>query len=173
MRKFTLSALALASALSAGAAVAQSSSAGYDQLAAAAGVSGEGYSVSVLQRLIEARRDNDQALISLLKAQRDSGVTRSDMGGTSAGAAQFAATLGVEPGRFSLNELARLERAIANEEQEEIDFILSGTIREQGATGASNPGTQQLAAILGLNAADYTLNELTALSVDHTEEDDS
>lgn len=173
MRNFTLSALALASALTAGAAVAQPSSAAYDQLAAAAGVSGEGYSVGILQRLVEARRDNDLELINLLKAQRNSDVTRSDMGGTTGGAAQFAATLGVEPGRYSVNELARLERAIANEEEEEIDFILSGTIREQTSAGANNPGTVQLASILGLNAGDYTLSELSALSVDHTDEDDN
>lgn len=174
MRNFTLSALALASALTAGAAVAQPTSSGYDQLAAAAGVSsGEGYSVGILQRLVEARRDNDLELIGLLKAQRNSDVTRSDMGGTTIGAAQFAATLGVEPGKYSVNELSRLERAIANEEEEEIDFILSGTIREQTSAGANNPGTVQLASILGLNAGNYTLNELSALSVDQTDEDDN
>lgn len=173
MRNFTLSALALASALAAGAAVAEPSPAAYAQLAAAAGVSGDGYSVDILQRLVEARRENDTTLINLLKQQRNSDVSRSDKGGVTAGAAQFAATLGVEPGRYTVSELIRLDRALMDNEDEEADYILSGTNRVEPTAGSSNPGTQQLAAILGLNAADYTLNELSALSVDQTDEDDN
>lgn len=173
MRRFTLSALAIAAALSGGAALAQSVNPGVAQLAASAGVSAEGFTQAQLIRLIQAQEDNDRETIAFILSQRSSDISRSDMGGVTPGAAQLAASLGVEPGRYTVNELIRLERAVEANDDETINFILSGTIREQAGETTANAGALQLAALLGVNAADYSLSELTALYTARYDGDDN
>ncbi|MEF3048622.1 hypothetical protein [Pseudotabrizicola sp. L79] len=163
MRNFAISALVLAAALSGGAAMAQSVSPGVAQLAAIAGVSSEGFTQAQLTRLINAQRDGDQEQINFILSQQSSGVSRSDMGGTSAGAAQLANSLGVEPGRYTLDELLRLDRAMRDDDTATISFIVSGEARKHSSVSGSTAGGQQLAAALGVNAADYSLAELTSL----------
>lgn len=162
MRTFALSALALAAAVAGGAAFAQSVNPGVAQLAASAGVSPEGFTQSQIIRLLQAQQDNDQEAIRFILSQQSSSVSRSDMGGVTPGAVQLANSLGVDASRYTLDELIRLERAKQNNDDEAIRFILSGEVRNQSGIAATNPGAQQLAAALGVNAADYSLAELTA-----------
>lgn len=166
MRILTLSTLALATALSAGVASAQSVNPGVAQLAASAGVSPYAFTQSQLIRLVDAQRNNDAEEIAFILSQSsDNQVARSDMGGDAVSSdAQLAAAAGVAPGLYTVSELQRLITARTNNDDEAVAFILSGENREE-ANPASvvTPGEAQIANILGVDAADYTLAELTAL----------
>lgn len=159
MRIITLTTAALA--LTAGLA---SANPGIDQLAAAAGVSADGFTQTQLVQLLDAQRDNDTQRVQFILSQAGAGtVAISNMGPTGASSdAQLAAKAGVEPGRFTVNELERLILADRENDTQTRAFILSGQNRVE-ATGTITPGMQQLAATLGVNAADYTLLELTEM----------
>ncbi len=170
MRILILSTLAVATTLSAGMAAASS---GLDQLAASAGVSANDFTAAQLIQLRDAQRDNDQERISFILSQAGTGtVTRSDMGSSEISQnAQLAASAGVAPGLYTTGELQVLIEAKRDNDIERARFILSGENRKGASpTSAVSPGKAQLAAALGLNAADYSLAELARL---HAEQIDS
>ena len=74
----------------------------------------------------------------------------------------MALALGVEPGRFTTAELMQIEEAKHENDRFRLDAILSGATRQTADHGVT-PGKVQLAALVGVNAADYTLAELTAM----------
>ena len=161
MRTLMISAAALA--LSAGVALANP---GIDQLAAEAGVSPNGYTQNQLIQLLEAQRDDDTARAAFIMSQAgQNGVIRSDMGaGSVSNDAQLAALAGVEPGVYTINELQRLIEAKADNDNQEVNFILSGENRAEAApANVVTPGQAQLAATLGVDASQYTLAELTQM----------
>lgn len=166
MRILTLSTIALVSALGAGVASANS---GIDQLAASVGVSANGFTQAQLIQLKIAQRDNDQQRIDFILSQvRGSNVSVSNKGDVAISQdAQLAANAGVAPGLYTANELQRLIVAKRNNNDEAVNYILSGASREGGeAAGTVSPGKAQLAGALGLNPNDYTLSELVTLSGD-------
>lgn len=171
MRKFTLSALAVVAALTGGAAIAQTVSPGSAQLALSAGVEPGQFSDAQLIRLIDAQRNNDREEINFILSQRGADVSRSDFGGVSAGAAQLAASVGVEPGALPLNDLVRLDRAQFEDDDVTAAYILSGKSGSGSVNAATNAGARQLAALLGVNPADYTVAELVALGTDQNDND--
>lgn len=162
MRNLVLSAFALATAISGGAAIAQPANPGLAQLAASVGVSADGFTAAQLIRLNDAQKEGDQTAIAFILSQRAGGVSRSDMGGATPGAAQFAANLGVAPGKYTVSELIQLDQAVKDGDAQAAAFITTGTNRAPAASSAS-AGAAQIAALLGVNAADYSLNELVAL----------
>ena len=172
MRKLTLTIAALATALTAGVVSAQTVNPGVAQLAASVGVSPSVFSASQLIRLEQAQRDNDQQTINFIIGQARGTVSRSDKGATvSAGDAQLARIAGVEPGLYTTAELVRLIDAQRDNDNEEVDFILSGTNRAtETPSSVVSPGKAQLAAGLGLNPADYTLAELSKLYAESIEQ---
>ncbi len=134
-------------------------SAGEAQLALAAGVEPGRLSKADLLALIEAKRDNDAAATAFYL----SGANQSsNVGNDNAGAAQLALSLGVEPGRFTTAELLEIQDAKRDNDQFRINAVLSGATRDSGDRGVT-PGKAQLAALVGVNAADYTLAELVAM----------
>ena len=162
IRKLTLSALVLA-AIS-GTALAASPQAGLNagdvQLALSAGVEPGRYSRAELIAILDAKRDNEPAKAEYYL----SGANRAAITGDAAGWAQLAASLGVEPGRFTPAELLRLKEAYSDNDQEEVAFILSGDNRRAANPAeAVTPGEAQLAASIGVDPAQYTLAELVAL----------
>jgi hypothetical protein len=169
MRTLTLSAIALATALTAGMAVAQPVNPGVAQLAAEAGVSPMGYTQNQLILLINAQRNSDDDEIAFLKAQANKSMTASTMNGYNAGAAQLAADVGVEPGKYFINELTRLERFQTRNSSDGEAFILSGANRASAEPASVvTPGKMQIAAALGVNPAHYTLSELALLQADQS-----
>lgn len=168
MRTFMISAAALA--LSAGIAAANP---GLDQLAAQAGVSANDYTQAQLIQLLDAQRDNDAERVRFIMSQAGNGaVVRSDMGAGSASTdAQLAAAAGVEPGRFTINELQLLIEAKRDNDMQMTNFILSGQNRTNGnPANVVTPGQAQLAALLGVDASQYTLAELSALYADQIDD---
>lgn len=160
---------ALALTLAAGAVQAQSVNPGVEQLARSAGV--DGLSIAQLIQLQEARRDNDAARIDFILSQAGAGASRAQdfdaSSAPSAGLAQMEAALGVTTGRYTAAELIQLTEARKEKNDAKFAFILSGENRA-AAPDASvvSPGKAQLAATLGVNAADFTLAELVAMMAD-------
>ncbi|WP_116087086.1 hypothetical protein [Tropicimonas sp. IMCC34011] len=82
---------------------------------------------------------------------------------------QLAASVGVEPGVYSLSELTILKQALDDNDQQTVKYILDGNIkndrtysfRDAQAYGAG--AKAQLASQLGVSSADHSLNELVIL----------
>lgn len=133
------------------------------QLAGAAGVAANEYTAAELQNIIDARRDNNQTAVSFYVSHGN----RAEAGGDAGN--QLAKLAGVEPGKYSTNELQRLINAREKNNADEVRAILTGATRDSAdAVGVVTAGKAQLAASLGLNAADYTLAQLTALDYART-----
>lgn len=161
--KSLLASAAVLAALS-GAALASSPvpgvTAGDAQLALTAGVEPGRYSRAELIRIIEAKRDNDNTAVQYYLSGANRGSAPAN---DSAGAVQLALTAGVEPGVYSVAELIQIIEAKRENDTELLNFILSGENR-QGERAGISPGKAQLAATLGVNAADYTLAELVSMT---------
>ncbi|QBY01859.1 hypothetical protein E2K80_14930 [Rhodophyticola sp. CCM32] len=81
--------------------------------------------------------------------------------------AQLAASVGVEPGVYTTSELIQLSNALADDDAITVNHILrDGRETVSTQNSVTNQGDQQLAAFLGVNAADYTTAELTAMYID-------
>ena len=115
MRKSALI-VGLAAALSAGAVSAQGVSPGIAQLAAQAGVDAAHYSADEVIALWNSKRDNDAAAPYAAPAHGvASNVTLSSGGAAiSAGHAQLAAQLGVDPAEYSIGQIIALKDARAD-----------------------------------------------------------
>ena len=88
---------------------------------------------------------------------------------------QLAASVGVEPGRYTLTELVELKAAMDDDDATRIAFLtrdrraLTSTqsidpAPSQG-TGIS-PGQRQLARSMGVDPAEYSAAELAAMKLD-------
>ncbi len=84
---------------------------------------------------------------------------------------QLAASLGVEPGAYSVAELAALQNAIEDRDHQRIEMILGGgsIVSTQGRAGA---GQAQLAAQLGVEPGAFDVPELIELRIAYEENDD-
>lgn len=78
------------------------------------------------------------------------------------GDVQRAALLGVQPGKYTPSELSQLEDAQKDGDSLRWDYITSGTDR-MVPNESGNAGKAQLAAILGVDNATHTLNQMTYL----------
>lgn len=160
IRNLAASALILAALT--GAAAASSAQPGLNagdvQLALSAGVEPGRYSRVELINIIEAREQGETTRLNYFL----SGANRAST--ASVGNDQLAAAAGVEPGRFTTNELHRLITAQDEGDRAEVQFILSGANRvEANPAEVVTPGEAQLAARIGVDPAEYTLSELVAL----------
>ncbi|QIE42741.1 hypothetical protein [Meridianimarinicoccus aquatilis] len=105
---------------------------------------------------------------------------------TAPGTAQYAANLGVNAEQFTLSELVALDKALEDNNRTGANFILSqagsdvnydqlqaGQISDPNAaplvtrasstSSTSTAGKSQIAATIGVDPADFTLNELVGL----------
>jgi hypothetical protein len=162
-RKLTASALVLATL--SGAALAASAQPGINagdvQLALSAGVQPGEYTRAELINIIEARKQNDDTRLSyfLSGSNRSSGNTLSGPG-----IDQLAAAAGVEQGLYTANELQQIIKSKADGDDDVIRFILSGENRKAANPAeVVTPGEAQLAALIGVDPAQYTLAELVAM----------
>ncbi len=155
----TLTAAVLA--LAAGTSLASAASPGIQQMANQAHVSADAYTPAEIARLIEAQREGDAETV---RAILNHAITDGSNTVGSAANAQFEGLLGVEPGRYTTAELVALERAQLDNDPRAAAYILTGANRAAPAdASAVTPGEAQIAARLGVNPADYTLNELGAM----------
>lgn len=140
---------------------------GTDQLARQLGVAPGAYTVSQLMQLQSAKDDNDSTRFNFILSQSGVEASRnsSDIGSVNAGAAQIAAQLGVSASAYSLSDLVRLQNAVRDNDSQTVQFILNGSNNGNvsGDVGTVNPGKTQLAAALGVNAADYSTADLASM----------
>ena len=81
-----------------------------------------------------------------------------------AGSAQLAANLGLDPAKYTLAELSIIDSARKAKNDDLAAFYTSGRNRDiRGGIGEVGEGKAQLAASLRVNAADYSLSDLTRL----------
>ena len=141
--------------LASGASFAQSVSPGNVQLAASAGVEPGVYTTAQMIQIIEARREGDARQLAFLLSQSSPVATRTDFTATVTSAA---------PEGLSVVEQIQLQEARREHDNTSQTFILTGTNR-RAPLGASvvTPGEAQLAALIGVDPADYTLAELVAM----------
>ena len=131
IKTFTATA-AIALSVFAGAATAQSVNPGKQQLADELGVEVTDFTTAQLITLEGAVRENDDEMIRFILSKAGGVTARADFsdGVVTAGDVQLARIAGVEPGRYTTEELVRLKAAQDNNEDETIAFILSGETRE-------------------------------------------
>ena len=143
---------------------------GADQLALSLGVQPGALTASELTQLQAAVNDEDQDRVQFILDRAAGKVTRADTSGAdfNSGKAQIAAQVGVDAASFSTNDLIRLKDAIQANDRETVAFILNGSDNGDVANdrGTVTPGKAQLAASLGVSAADYTTAELSKLYLD-------
>jgi hypothetical protein len=88
------------------------------------------------------------------------------------GHAQMAASLGLDAAQYSLAELAVITEARRANEDGTESFYLAGANRDsRGGVGEVSLGKSQMAASLGVNAADFSLAELVQLQQARSDND--
>ncbi len=115
-------------ALTATAGVASAQSAGHDQLAAQLGLNGAQFTTAELTSISDARRDGDNAGAAYF-LNHDNRATEA-ASTVSAGKAQIAAQLGVNPADYTLAELVTVQSDLRADNVEHAKFILSGEARQ-------------------------------------------
>ena len=144
---------------------------GADQLALTLGIQPGVLTANELTQLQAAVNDDDQSRIDFIIARAEGRVSRADTSGvglSNPGKVQIASEVGVDAAAFSTTDLIRLQDALRSGDKETAAFILNGSDNGGATTdrGVVSPGKAQLAATLGLNAADYTTAELSRLYLD-------
>lgn len=129
------------------------------QLAQIAGVQPGKYSRAELLNIIDARSDNDEQALSFYL----SGANRASGQASDASLAQLAGPAGVSADGYSASELARLTDARRENDAAAVSFIVNRAAKAPLPAEAVTPGEAQLAALVGVDPADYTLAELVAL----------
>lgn len=120
MRNFVaLSALAIA--LSAGAASAAETNAGLQQIAHYLGVDAGAYSAVELHQLLGARSNGDQSTYAYLLEHGDRTAAET----VTAGKAQLAAQVGLNPNDYTSAELIRVQDAQRRGDLQAVNFIVS------------------------------------------------
>lgn len=151
----------IALVLAAGAASAQSVSSADIQLAASAGVQPGLYSQAQLIQLVEARRDNDAAAVKFILGQAGTAATRADFG---------AVSPVTTTGGLTAIEQVQLNDAIRDNDRATVNYILSGENRKPAESASTvTPGKAQLAALVGVDPAKYTLAQLVAMQPSTTD----
>ena len=133
------------------------------QLAGAAGVPAGQYTTAELQNIITARSENDATSLQFYLTH----TNRAEVDGDSSG--QLAKLAGVAQNKYSANELQRIINAKVNNDTETVAYVVSGQDRVNAdIPGTVTAGKAQLAGVLGLNPADYTVAQLVTLDAQHT-----
>lgn len=133
------------------------------QLAGAAGVAAGQYTTAELQNIITARREHDANSLQFYLTH----TNRAEVDGDASG--QLAKLAGVSQNKYTANELQRIINAQVNNDAETVAYIKSGEDRvTSDIPGTVTAGKAQLAGVLGVNPADYTVAQLVTLDAQHT-----
>ncbi len=148
-----------------GSALAQGVSPGAEQIARSIGVDAADFTLAELVQLNSAREDGDRALERAILS-RVRGATVSTMSAPPPARVSLAAKLKVRPSEMSFGEMMVLQAARSSGAPGPEAAFWSN---RNPANPSRNPGhvsrgEAQIAAALGVDPADYTLAELTAMS---------
>ena len=149
---------------------------GQTQLARELGVKPGEFSASELARLLDAERNDETVTVNLITTyggQNGKALPENDR--TAAGHVQLARKLGVDPQAFSGVELAQLDVAVREGDEDRIHFIKTyggdNAHKLQKPTRTS-AGHIQLARELGVDPAAFSTSELSRLHDAVRENDD-
>ena len=133
------------------------------QLAASAGVPAGQYTAAELINIIEARRENNLSALDYYL----SGVNRENSATRNIGSAELARAAGVPAGEFTVNELVVIIEAKRDGDPALAEFYASGQNRvPANEASVVTPGEATLAALAGVDPAQYTLAELVQMTAD-------
>ncbi|WP_330629424.1 hypothetical protein [Thioclava sp. FTW29] len=116
-------------ALTASAGIASAEGAGHAQLAQQLGLNGADFTTAELTSIDEARRDGDNSTVNYF-LNHDNRVAAPAQE-VSAGKAQLAAQLGVDPSKYTLAELVTVDSDLRDHNAQDAAFILSGDARHE------------------------------------------
>jgi hypothetical protein len=142
-----------------------------DQLARSANVEAGAYSTAQLIQMISALEEGDTAAYRFV---RDGGgevvSSQSPFGDAQPRNAQLAAAAGVEPGVYSTAELMRMIAALEENDPQTYRFARDGgaeVVSSQSPDGIrpASAGKARLAAALGVEPDDYTINQLAGMYI--------
>lgn len=165
----TIALTAVAAALAVPAFAGNPQSPGAIQMSHEAGVTPGIYDVAQLQRLQEARANSDKEAVAFILSQgADYGVNTLDGASVTGGKQQLANEAGVNAADFTIAQLERLIQAQRDENDEEINFVLSqaGTFTDNGVVSTSSvptAGDRMLAALNGVDASSLSRHDLILL----------
>ncbi len=140
-----------------------------DQLAAQLGVAPGTYSTAELIQLSRAIEENDHQRIRQITG---SSVTSTQSVGISAGHAQLASQLGVDPASYSVNELIVLRRALEENDSVTVNRLTGGSDAIVSTSNTPGAGHMQLANMLGVDPMAYTTAELAQMTFSRFSDDD-
>jgi hypothetical protein len=136
---------------------------GHAQLAVLAQVDAGDYTTAEILAILSARSEGDTAGEEFVLSH----ANRAEANGpevVTPGEKQIAASLGVDPADYTLAELTMMSAARSEGDDAGQDFVMSHASRaEANPAEVVTAGEVQLAASLGVDPADYTLAELTAM----------
>lgn len=162
MRNILIASALVAAALS-GAANASSAvvatGPGDVQLALAAGVEPGKYTRSELVNILDAQSDGDVSRLAFYL----SGENRAQGQVSPESVAQLAAAAGVSGRGYTATELLQLEAARNLDNDKTVSFILNRAGKPAAAAEVVTAGEAMLAAVVGVDPAQYTLAQLVAL----------
>lgn len=133
--------------------------AGDAQLALLAGVEVGAYSRAELINILDARRDGDADKVAFYLT----GANRQSTAADPAALAQLAGSAGVVAGDYSAVELQAVVDAKRENDATAVSFVLNRAAKPANPAEVVTPGEAQLAALVGVDPAQYTLAELIAL----------
>lgn len=138
---------------------------GADMFARTLGLEPGEYSVSEMLAIQEARRENDASAERFYLSRGKSDVVNfAEV--ASPGAAQFALTLGLQPGEYTVAEMMAIREARRENDAAAERFYLSkGNRAPANPAETVTPGEAQIAARLGLDPAQHTLSDLVRIEV--------
>ena len=140
-------------------------SAGDQQLAAYLGVPAGAYSTSELVALDAAKSANDaQTYAYILDGGLSARVSTSNGASVSGGDAQLAASLGLEPGAYSVSDMIAIQDALRDGDTTTANAILAHEVTGNVGAGTVTPGKAQLAAQLGVDPSAYSLSQLVSMA---------
>ena len=140
-----------------------------DQLAAQLGVAPGTYSAGELIQLSRAVEENDHQRIRQITVGT---VNSTQSVGISAGHAQLAAQLGVDPTSYSVNELIVLRRALEDNDSVTVNRLTGGSGAIVSTRNTPGAGDMQLANMLGVDPMAYTTAELAQMTFSRFSDDD-
>lgn len=138
-----------------------------DQLARSLGMEPGQYTSAELVQLSAAQADNNTALFNhLLEEFNGTAAVSAQNGGITDGHRQLAASLGVNATDFTMSELVQLRAAREDGDSSAERYIMSNSgTATPSRSGGVTAGHRQVAASLGVDPEDYTMEELTGMFI--------
>ncbi|PRY26579.1 hypothetical protein CLV78_101679 [Aliiruegeria haliotis] len=145
-----------------------------DQLARSLGVEPGQFTTAELTRLKAAIDEDDDVRIRFITSDGIDARVSSQTGGNSSGHNQLAASLGVDPDRYTTAQLVQIRQAVNDDQYPQVRFLKANDRLKVATLSTTNVrangGHVQMARSLGVDPSRYTTAELTQMRGDQWSE---